>query len=72
MDEAERALLARYNYPEFRPQYFEPWMRFDESPGPGEEGADFPLWHFQDGRESSLAREWQRYRFTVVEFGSFT
>ncbi len=72
MTEEERDLLARYNYPDFTPKYFEPWMRFGESPPPGETGADFPLWSAENGSESALAQLWARQRYTVVEFGSFT
>jgi hypothetical protein len=31
-------LLNRYNYDEFIPEKFEPWMRFDESPFLGQPG----------------------------------
>ena len=72
MTEEEQDLLVRYNYPDFTPKYFEPWMRFSESPPPGEAGPDFPLWCAENGSKSTLAKLWARQRYTVVEFGSFT
>ncbi len=64
-------LLARYNYDEFVPEKFEPWLNFEASPPLGEAAPDFPLWDL-DGRETSLSAVWSRYTYTVVEFGSFT
>ena len=64
-------LLSRYNYDEFVPAKFEPWMRFAFSPPLGGPAQDFPLWHL-DGRETSLAAIWSHHTYTVVEFGSFT
>lgn len=72
MKKDEKDLLARYNYPEFSPRYFEPWMRFDVSPSAGEIGADFPLWCAETGTETTLAEQWSQQRYTVIEFGSFT
>jgi hypothetical protein len=37
-------LIARYNYDEFVPAKFEPWLRFDHSPPLGGPAPDFPLW----------------------------
>jgi len=64
-------LAARYNYDEFVPAKFGPWMRFDQSPPLGEKGPDFPLWTL-DGGATRLSHEWTRHAYTVVEFGSFT
>ena len=61
-----------YNYPAFIPEYFEPMMRFDESPALGTAAPDFPLWHAEDQSESSLHAICKENDFTVVEFGSFT
>lgn len=64
-------LEQRYNYDEFVPANFEPWMRFDESPELGAPAPDFPLWHL-DGSETRLSAVWSENDYTVVEFGSFT
>ena len=69
MSDAE--LLATYNYDEFVPHKFRPWMRFDESPHLGTIAPDFPLWDL-DEKESSLSAIWSENIYTVVEFGSFT
>ncbi len=68
---ADPDLPTRYNYDEFVPAKFEPWMRFNESPPLGGPAPDFPLWHL-DGRETSLAAIWSHHTYTIVEFGSFT
>ena len=67
----EQDLITRYNYDEFVPAKFMPWMRFDESPELGVKAPDFPLWQL-DGTETSLSAIWKENLFTVVEFGSFT
>ena len=72
MHEENQDLLQRYNYPDFTPEYFEPWMRFNDSPNAGETGGDFPLWCAHTGAKRSLAHIWSEHPFTVVEFGSFT
>ena len=64
-------LLARYNYDEFVPEKFQPWLNFEASPPLGEPAPDFPLWDL-DGRETSLSAVWSRYTYSIVEFGSFT
>jgi hypothetical protein len=64
-------LLAKYNYDEFVPNKFGPWMRFDESPPLGVTGPDFPLWDLEE-KETSLSAIWSENIYTVVEFGSFT
>jgi hypothetical protein len=64
-------LLTRYNYDEFIPAKFEPWLNFSASPPLGSPALDFPLWHL-DGRETRLAASWSHHTYTVVEFGSFT
>lgn len=67
----DEQLLARYNYDEFVPEKFEPWLNFAASPPLGDPGLDFPLWEL-DERETSLSRIWAQHTFTIVEFGSFT
>ena len=64
-------LLALYNYDEFVPAKFRPWMNFDDSPPLGQPAPDFPLWQL-DGRETSLRAVWSRHTYTIVEFGSVT
>ncbi len=64
-------LIERYNYDEFVPEKFMPWMRFGESPSVGDRAPDFPLWNL-DGVETSLSEIWGANLYTVVEFGSFT
>lgn len=65
-------LLTKYNYDEFRPEKFEPWMCFDESPEIGSKAIDFPLWQANDQTETSLSTLWSQHEILVVEFGSFT
>lgn len=67
----EHTLITRYNYDEFVPAKFEPWMNFDQSPTLGQKAPDFPLWTL-DGNETSLGAIWKQHVYTVVEFGSFT
>ncbi len=67
----DKELIARYNYDEFTPDKFGPWMRFAESPPLGEKAPDFPLWSL-DGEETRLSTLWSNHTYTVVEFGSFT
>jgi hypothetical protein len=64
-------LLARYNYDEFIPEKFEPWLNFEASPPLGVAAPDFPLWDLE-GRETSLSAVWLAHAYSVVEFGSFT
>ena len=64
-------LVTRYNYDEFVPAKFMPWMRFAESPTIGQKAPSFPLWRL-DETETSLAELWSAHLYTVVEFGSFT
>ncbi len=64
-------LVARYNYDEFTPAKFSPWMRFESSPRLGIKGPDFPLWEL-DGAETALSECWSGYAYLIVEFGSFT
>ncbi len=64
-------LLARYNYDEFVPEKFEPWLNFESSPPLGQPAPDFPLWAL-DGRETRLSAIWSNHTYTIVEFGSFT
>jgi hypothetical protein len=68
---SDHKLIARYNYDEFIPENFEPWLNFASSPPLGYPGPDFPLWHL-DGRETTLSEIWSQHAFTIVEFGSFT
>ncbi|RMF76875.1 MAG: hypothetical protein D6737_19300 [Chloroflexi bacterium] len=65
-------LVARYNYDEFTPEKFRPFMNFAASPPAGERGPDFPLWRLEDGSETSLMDIVSQHVLTVVEFGSFT
>ncbi len=65
-------LLKQYNYDEFVPDKFMPWMRFDKSPELGVAAPDFPLWRLQDQARSSLGEWWSNNLYLVVEFGSFT
>ncbi len=67
----DQELLTRYNYDEFVPAKFSPWMRFQESPPLWEPAPDFPLWDL-DGNEGSLSQIWSQHAYTIVEFGSFT
>jgi hypothetical protein len=69
MDDIE--LIARYNYDEFVPEKYRPWMNFDASPPLGSPAPDFPLWDL-DGGQTRLSALWARYTYLVVEFGSFT
>jgi hypothetical protein len=64
-------LLTRYNYDEFVPEKYQPWLNFAASPPLGEQAPDFPLWD-PDGRQTSLSALWARYTYLIVEFGSFT
>jgi hypothetical protein len=64
-------LLRRYNYDEFIPAKFEPWMNFDSSPALGVPAPDFPLWDLGQ-KETSLQQTISQNIYTVVEFGSFT
>jgi len=68
---AETNLLSRYNYDEFFPEKFEPWLNFDASPPLGYPAPDFPLWNL-DKRVSRLSEIWSENAYTIVEFGSFT
>jgi hypothetical protein len=65
-------LAARYNYDEFTPEKFDPWMGFDSSPELGEKAPDYTLWELENRSETSLSEIWSQHNFTVVEFGSFT
>ncbi len=64
-------LSTRYNYPDFVPAKFRPWVNFQASPKLGELAPDFPLWNL-DGSETRLSAIWSRYTHTIVEFGSIT
>jgi hypothetical protein len=65
------SLLERYNYSEFVPVKFAPWMRFDESPPLGELAPDFLLWDL-DENQIYLHDVIKENIYTIVEFGSFT
>lgn len=65
-------LLRRYNYDEFIPAKFEPWLNFEASPPLGQPAPDFPLWRLEDGAQTRLSAIWSSYLYTLVEFGSFT
>jgi len=68
---SDEHLLARYNYDEFVPKKFEPWLNFSNSPPLGYPTPDFPLWHL-DGGGITLSEIWSQNTFTIIEFGSFT
>lgn len=67
----ENELITRYNYDEFVPEKFEPWLNFEASPPLGEPAPDFPLWRLDRSRVL-LSDIWSQYTYTIVEFGSFT
>lgn len=68
---ADPDLIARYNYGEFMPEKFGPWLNFEASPPVGQPAPDFRLWH-PDGAETRLSTIWSQHALTIVEFGSFT
>ena len=68
---SDNKLLERYNYDEFIPEKFEPWLNFEASPALGRPGPDFPLWTL-DNLETRLSTIWSQYTYTIIEFGSFT
>ena len=68
---SDNKLLERYNYDEFIPEKFEPWLNFEASPPLGRSGPDFPLWNL-DNTETRLSDIWSQFTYTIVEFGSFT
>lgn len=63
--------LSLYNYDEFIPAKFEPWMNFNSSPALGEPAPDFPLWDLEQ-KETSLRQIISQNLYTIIEFGSFT
>lgn len=67
----DQDLIQSYNYDEFIPKKFGPWMNFDSSPSLGEVGPDFPLWDLEE-EQTSLHQILAQSSFTIVEFGSFT
>ena len=67
----EDQLLSRYNYDEFIPVKFEPWLNFSSSPALGIPAPDFPLWNL-DRQQIDLSDIWSQNTYTIVEFGSFT
>lgn len=64
-------IITDYNYDEFTPGKVKRWLNFDASPPLGKQAPDFPLWYL-DGSATMMSEIWSSYRFTVVEFGSFT
>ena len=68
---SEINLFSRYNYDEFVPEKFEPWLNFDASPPLGYPAPDFPLWNL-DKSVSRLSEIWSVHTYTIVEFGCFT
>lgn len=72
MTPASDEIVIRYNYDEFVPEKFQPWMRFDESPVLGEPAPDFPLVRLDDESTVQLSDIWSNHVYTIVEFGSFT
>ena len=67
----EDQLLSRYNYDEFNPAKFEPWLNFSSSPPLGIPAPDYPLWNL-DRQQTNLSDIWSQNTYTIVEFGSFT
>jgi len=55
MDDSD--LISGYNYDEFVPSKFQPWMRFDASPPLGQPAPDFPLCTLE-GSETRLSDVW--------------
>ena len=68
---ADNDLLTRYNYDEFIPEKFQPWMQFNESPPLRELAPDFPLTRL-DGSAVTLKEVVSSHTYTIAEFGSFT
>jgi hypothetical protein len=68
---ADDDLLFRYNYDEFVPEKFQPWLNFAGSPPLGQPAPDFPLWNL-DGTETRLSTIWSQFVYIIVEFGSIT
>jgi hypothetical protein len=69
---ADSDLVQRYNYDEFVPEKFEPWLNFEAGPALGQPAPSFPLWRLDDGAETSLQAIWAEHMYTIVELGSFT
>ena len=67
----EDQLLSRYNYDEFIPEKFEPWLNFSSSPPLGIPAPDYPLWDL-DRQQINLSDIWSQNTYTIIEFGSFT
>jgi hypothetical protein len=74
---SDDSLIARYNYDEFIPEKFEPWLNFSNSPSIGYPAPDFPLWPLDGGEtiERNLVtkhiynyRIWQ-FHLTVLREG---
>ena len=65
-------IVTRYNYDEFVPAKFEPWLNFEASPPLGREAPDFPLIRLEDEKTVYLSDIWSSHVYTIVEFGSFT
>jgi hypothetical protein len=64
-------LVSQYNYAEFTPENYKPWMNFSSSPALGEPAPNFPLWRL-DGTKITLDEIWSKHQLTIMEFGSFT
>lgn len=67
----EPDLITRYNYDEFIPAKFEPWMNFENSPALGVPAPDYPLWDLEEN-QTTLRENISLKLYTIVEFGSFT
>jgi hypothetical protein len=60
-----------YNYINFLPAEIETNFTFNQSPALSQPAPDFPLWDLE-GNETRLGEIWERFAYTIVEFGSFT
>ena len=67
----DAGLITHYNYDEFIPDKFQPWMRFHESPPLGQVAPDFALTRL-DGSTVNLKDIVSAQNYTIAEFGSFT
>ena len=55
-------LVDRYNYDEFTPEKFIPWMKFDASPPLGEGAPVFPIWNGK--QDKTYLQRWSSAKCT--------